>query len=192
MMLSCVPTKEHAASPARPVCEGEPAEVRVGPAAASPIAVTNTNNAVIAANSDANANAKEGWATNDGAWGVEQLPRAQILARIAAAPTRVIVALTGTFDECRNGLSTHAYFEVPAAWGAKPFQAAVVTGEVLPWRRFDLPTGKLFVAGVRVGTLHQPEVASCHGPMPPRDAAVLALLPVNSMAEGLRVLERMR
>jgi hypothetical protein len=170
-------------------------EVEVGSVAAPPLVVTNANGIGTGDNNVAAGGAgdsrADGWTTHDGSWGIEQVSRAQAIARIRTAPVRVVVEATGALDECRNGLATHAYFDVPAAWGAKPFQAAVIMGEVLPWHQFQRYQ-ELYVAGVRVGTLHVPQASSCNGPMPARDAAVIALVPVKTVDEGRRLLERMR
>jgi hypothetical protein len=189
MLLSCSPTKTPSAGAPPRVCEGPPAR---GGANASADAVGSGDNGTV---SDANSvgTSDNGWVTREapGAWGVEQVPRAQAIARVAEAPVRVLVESTFALDECRNALATHAYFEVPAAWGAKPFVAAVIVGDVLPWRRFGMRR-ELYVAGVRVGALRVPQVSSCSGPMPPRDAAVIALVPVRSLGEGRRILATMR
>src|SRR5688572_27196724 len=61
----------------------------------------------------------DGWAVGDNGWGVAQIPRAEAIARVAAAPTHALVESGSAFDECRNGIATHAYFAPPASAGPK-------------------------------------------------------------------------
>jgi hypothetical protein len=173
------------------------------------MAVADASGGSVGEDEDTSAIGGDGWAVKSNGYGVEALPRAEVLAKVKASPVRVIVQVSGSFEECSGAGGTHVYFGVPESWGEKPFVAATLGGHgiglddvfapsnglgAFPGRHAGPREGRSYVAGVRVGTLHQPKRDSgiCLGDLPASDAAIIALAPVRSMSEGLRVLERMR
>lgn len=186
---ACVPTK------AAPPPTDAPREVCVGVLAADerakPLEPADLPVVTNGDESHTKVDMTTGYVLRENGYGLEFVPRAQALARVKAEPTRVIVTLEGVEEECRNGLMAHAFFRVPDGWAPKPFGLASASNEIL-WRELAYPWKQLFVAGFRKHALATVGFPSCSGPMPMTDAHLTAFVPVQSYAEGVRILEAMQ
>lgn len=132
-----------------------------------------------------------GWQTVDFETGrVDYVGRDKALAAIRLAPVRVLVRLTAIVEECSSMGGTHVFFEA-ALSKELPFRTAHLGGHgahVGPLQGMEL-----FVAAVET---HPPASFGngrgwCLEKAPRYDADVIALVPVRSDAEGMRLLEEL-
>lgn len=164
----------------------EPREVAVASVDAGTANVTTTD-AAAPAHEDA-APLPAGWQTVDFKTGrVDYVGRGAALAGMKQAPVRVLVKIAAIVEECSSTGGTHVFFEV-AFSKELPFRTAHLGGHgthVGPFQGMEL-----FVAGVEP---HPPGSFGngrgfCLEEAPSFDADVVAIVPVRSEGEGMRLL----
>ena len=130
----------------------------------------------------------DGWQTVDFKTGrVDHVGRDKALEAIKQTPVRVLVKVASIIEECSSAGGTHVFFE-PAFSKELPFRTAHLGGHgahVGPLQGMEL-----FVAGVET---HPPGSFGngrgwCLEKAPAYDADVVAMVPVRSEAEGMRLL----
>lgn len=171
----------------------KPKEAIVVDAGASPAAVVAP---------DADAKAAEpppltaGWVTTDYRTGrVDAVGRAAALDAVRKHPVRALVTVSSILEECSSMGGTHVFF-APAFSAERPFATAHLGGHgvYVPHNETTLlGAEKLFVAAVET---HPPGGFGngrgwCLERAPSFDGDVLALVPVQSQGEGMRLLSEL-
>ena len=166
----------------------EPAEVAVATvdAGAAPIATAGD----AAATTDEPPPLEAGWVTGDDKTGrIDYVGRDKALAQMRRAKLRVLVKVSAHIEECSSMGGAHVFF-VPAREGERPFSIAHLGGH---GAHILLGKEPLYVASIET---HPPGSFGngrgwCLEEAPSYDGTVLAIVPVRSEDEGLRLLEKL-